>query len=97
MRKIKELWSRVRFLEWSNVALWGALGGCVFFWIPRLEPVFASFGAELPASTKLLLHARPYFILPFGGALAAYLTIAAIFAPMFTARSPRLRRIFNDS
>lgn len=123
MRRARERLGRVRWLEWTNVVFWGLLGGYGFFRIPRLEPVFASFGSDLPTSTTILLRARPLFIIPLAAAVvcaallavrpranpigrrhlwagagaalvAAYLTVSAIFAPMFCgslAEAPRSR------
>jgi len=54
---------RRRWLEWVNVALWGAVGGSGVYLIPRLEEPFASFGAELPWSTRVLMGSRPVFFL----------------------------------
>ena len=67
---MKERLGRYRWLEWTNVFLWGVLGGYGTIYIPRLEPVFASFGSELPASTRLFLRLRPLFMVVFIAALA---------------------------
>lgn len=114
LRELKERLRRVRWLEWTGALLWGALGAAGAFYVPRLKPVFDSFGAELPASTSALLRSRPLYLAAFAAAavraafllcthreqpasprrraflwasvaaalLAAYGTVAAVFAPM---------------
>ena len=41
-----------------------AFGLVGYFVVPAFEPVFASFGAELPALTQWLIDFRPVFFLP---------------------------------
>jgi type II secretory pathway component PulF len=68
---------RRRWLEWVNVALWGAVGGSGVYLIPRLEEPFASFGAELPWSTRVLMGSRPVFFLMCAGAVVGGLWLLA--------------------
>ncbi|MBI4425100.1 MAG: hypothetical protein HY554_15315 [Elusimicrobia bacterium] len=103
--------ARDRWLAWFCVLFWGAQGAFGAFYVPRLRPIFDSFGRDLPTSTQLLLGGRPVFMMLFVSALAgavaltikpagtarrkiiwacagtallaAYWTIAALFAPMF--------------
>lgn len=103
--------ARDRWLAWICAIFWGALGAFGAFYVPRLQPLFDSFGSGLPTSTQLLLRGRPVFMLICAAALAgsvfltlkppepsrrkmlwvcagaallaAYWTIAALFAPMF--------------
>ena len=67
----------IRWLEWTVLLLWGALGGVGVFYIPILRSIFESFGSELPLSTAILLRCRPLFALIFGAAVlaAAYLRL----------------------
>lgn len=68
---------RLRWLEWTTTLWWLLLGGGVSFYVPRLESVFASFGAELPAVTRLWLRSRFFFALALATALVAAVLLVA--------------------
>ena len=69
LSEINERLGRFRWLQWTNVIFWGLLGSFGCFYLPRLDPIFASFGSDLPASTRILLRARPFFMVAFGTAV----------------------------
>lgn len=60
---------RARWAEWLNVLLWGALGGVVTYYRVTLEPIFASFGSELPWSTRTFIFLGPLYSFVFAAAL----------------------------
>ena len=49
-----------RFLwaKWIAVSWWLLLSGSAVFYMPRLVPIFASFGAELPRTTTIWMSRR---------------------------------------
>lgn len=62
---------RGRWAAWLNVLLWGALGGVITYYRVTLEPIFASFGSELPFSTRVFLFIGPLYSFIFAAALLA--------------------------
>lgn len=81
---------RIRWLEWTTAVLWFLVGGGISAAVPRLEPVFADFGSELPLVTRLWLWSRPLFMLACAGAAVGAAHLIA--RSREGARSPRSRR-----
>ena len=72
---------RVRWAAWLNVVLWGALGGVVTYYRVTLEPIFASFGGDLPLSTRVFLFIGPLYSFVFAAALLGGLRLLFTAAP----------------
>jgi type II secretory pathway component PulF len=60
----------LRALHATTVA--AVVAAAVYLYVPRLEPVFAPFGSDLPLSARILMSSYPFaFVLPIAAVAAA--------------------------
>lgn len=51
---------RIAFLIWTLIAIQMIFGFMIFFIMPKFEAIFADFGVDLPAVTKVVITASSY-------------------------------------